>query len=328
MGCSGRPSSRQQTRSPSWYALPAANRSPDEGPNPVSSTPLYRDTHARLSAGRRAATRPEAGSDGACDAGRQDVVDVPVELEPCPVVAHGDPRVGVARADLNIAQGCPGVEQLGDVGVAQTVRGDPLADPGGPASLGDQARGGVPVEPAARSVTAAAARAPGRRTRRPARGRPGPEAGWSPACRPCRRPARPGDRALRRGRRCRLRRPRRRAARASRADSPARRHQARARPRRAGTTRTRGRSGPSVRLSVGTCGRRTNWPGLRFDHPLRRAVPVEAADGRDPPGDGGRSQAMTVLQVAGVGLDVHPGGRQRLNPGGSHQRVHDFKSPE
>ena len=44
------------------------------------------------------------GSDRAGDPGGQNVVDVPVELEARPVVAHRDPRVGMASADLDVSQ--------------------------------------------------------------------------------------------------------------------------------------------------------------------------------------------------------------------------------
>jgi len=70
------------------------------------------------------------------------------------------------------------------------------------------------------------------------------------------------------------------------------------------------------------------WERLRYDWSVAGAMKGIVVDSNifkpgstweihAAPGDGGGSQGTTVFQVAGEGLNVYPGGHQRVHPGGS-----------
>jgi hypothetical protein len=107
---------------------------------------------------------------------------VPVQAGPCPVVAHGGARAGVAGGFLNVAERYPGVEGGGDDGGPQRVGADVLGSSRRPS----------PVPNSGPSVRSSMARSIARRNGRQARGDYAGRSGKSSA--PARRSAgRPGD---------------------------------------------------------------------------------------------------------------------------------------
>jgi hypothetical protein len=65
------------------------------------------------------------------------------------VVAHGGPRVGVARRLLHVAERHAGVERCGDERVPEAMGTDPLADPSPARQALHRAVGGIAVHPPA-----------------------------------------------------------------------------------------------------------------------------------------------------------------------------------